>query len=218
VAVPETGIGYFPDVGGTWALSRSPREFGTWIGPTGATIGAADAIAAGLADAMIPSDRGTDLTDRLRDGETPEEAIAALGADSGPSWLLSHVDLIETALAHDDAGAILADVAARTDKFAVETRKALGEKSPSSLVITLHLLRAARQSDSLEACLDREHAADAMILQRDDFYEGIRAALIDKDRMPRWSPATLAEVDQATLLASIRALPSLFTEEQASHA
>jgi len=196
-AMPETGIGYFPDVGGTWALSRAPDGLGLWIGLTGATVGAADVIAAGLADAMVPAATIPALLADLAAGVTPEAAIAAHAADPGPSRLHEHAALIRSTFAAADMAAIIAALEADGSDFAVETMALL-----------------AAQSNDLETCLDREFAADALILRGDDFYEGVRAAVIDKDRNPQWRPATLAEVDSAALLAGLRPQPSLFAADR----
>ncbi len=209
-AMPETGIGYFPDVGGTWALARAPRRLGFWIGLTGASIGAADTIAAGLADAMVPSHALPALLSDLESGRNVDAALKAYAADPGPSVLKENAGLIETIFGFPDMAGILAALRADGSEFAATTLSQLERKSPTSLVLTLHLLRAAEMSTSLEMCLDREYATDAAILAGHDFYEGVRAAVIDKDRNPAWSPARLEEIDQPALLATIKPLPSLF--------
>ena len=209
-AMPETGIGYFPDVGGSYALSRAPQGLGMWLGLTGATVGAADVIAAGLADAMIPSDRIAALLADLAAGHDPQQAIANHAADPGPSRLQGNAALIESCFAAGDMRGILDALAADGSGFATETLDLLARKSPTSLVLTLHLLRQGAASPDLETCLDREFAGDALILKTHDFYEGVRAAVIDKDRNPQWSPARLDDVDQAALIAKLQPLPSLF--------
>lgn len=210
-AMPETGIGYFPDVGGTWALSRAPQHLGFWIGLTGATIGAADTIAAGLADAMVPSEALPALLADIASGQTVESAIKAHAVDPGVSMLKDNAVLIDSVFASEDMEEIFAALQANGSDFAKSTLALLEAKSPTSLVLTLHLLRAAQSSASLETCLDREYAADALILDGHDFYEGVRAAVIDKDRDPIWSPARLREVDQEGLVSAIKPLPSLFS-------
>ncbi|MGN8171984.1 MULTISPECIES: enoyl-CoA hydratase/isomerase family protein [Agrobacterium] len=209
-AMPETGIGYFPDVGGTWALSCAPQHLGFWIGLTGATIGAADTIAAGLADAMVPSEALPALLADIASGQTVESAIKAHAGDPGVSMLKDNAVLIDSVFASGDMEEIFAALHANGSDFAKSTLALLEAKSPTSLVLTLHLLRAAQSSASLEACLDREYAADALILNGHDFYEGVRAAVIDKDRNPIWSPARLGDVDQEGLVSAIKPLPSLF--------
>lgn len=209
-AMPETGIGYFPDVGGTWALARAPQHLGFWIGLTGASIGAADTIAAGLADAMVPAEAIPSLLSDIASGWAVDAAIDARSVDPGVSALKENAALIDSVFGIQDMAGIFAALRADGSDFAATTVAQLQAKSPTSLVLTLHLLRAAQSSASLEACLDREYAADAAILHGHDFYEGVRAAVIDKDRNPVWSPARLEEVDQQALLAAIKPLPSLF--------
>ena len=203
LAMPETGIGFFPDVGGTWLLSRAPGELGTYFGLTGAMMNAADAIRCKLADVIITTARW-------------EEARAALcrlgpGTNNGQiRGVLSHFAspkeegtverqkaLIDRTMAFETVEDIMAALARETDPFAQTTRQTLQEKSPTSLKVTLRLLRAARHSASLEECLLREYTAALEVFVSRDFPEGIRAAVIDKDRSPKWSPATIAEVTPA---------------------
>lgn len=209
-AMPETGIGYFPDVGGCFPLARAPHRFGFWIALTGEAIGAADTLAAGLADAAIASASIPQLLADLSEGRHPDEALAALRVDPGPSRLLPHAALIERVFAARDMGAILDALRQDASPFAAETLALLDAKSPTSLVLTLHRLHEALDLPDLEACLDRDYAADAAILQGCDFYEGVRAAVIEKDRNPVWRPASLSDVDRAALLASLHPQASLF--------
>ncbi len=179
-AMPETGIGYFPDVGGTYALSRAPRRLGFWLGLTGASVGASDTIAAGLADAMIASEAIPALLADLAGGRSADEALAVHARDAGPSRLAAHASTIEAAFGRETVDAILDGLRRDGSDFAVETLALLDAKSPTSLVLTLHLLQEALASADLETCLDREYAADAAILKGHDFYEGVRAAVVDK--------------------------------------
>ena len=205
VATPETGIGYLPDVGATWLLPRAPGEIGTWLGLTGEAVGPADAILAGLADAMIPSERLADLAAAL--AALPPDAghagvraaIDGLAVDPGPGRLAETRPTIDRCFASDRIEEILAALDADGSEFARHTRATLLEKAPASLVVTLRLLRLGRASPSLEACLEREFHASLAVLAEGDFREGIRAAVIDKDRAPRWSPATLDAVDPARI-------------------
>ena len=209
-ALPETGIGFFPDVGATWALPRAPSGLGHWIGLTGAAIGAADTMAAGLADAMVPSNAVTALLADLAAGMAPGDAIAAHARDPGPSRLMAEGALLQAAFPGCSIAQTLAALRADGSAFAMETLDHLRKKSPTSLILTRHLLQLGAASPDLETCLDREFAAVALLLQGADFYEGVRAAVIDKDRAPKWSPPTLEAVDLAALLATQRPLPSLF--------
>jgi enoyl-CoA hydratase len=145
LAMPEVGLGFFPDVGGTWLLSHSPGEIGTYFGLTGQTMNGPDAIHAGFADAVVPSAK-----------------LAALRGDGS--------------------------------ELAQSTLKTLSEKSPRGMVVTLKLLRLARKASSLEECLVREYRAALEVFRSDDFREGVRAAVIDKDRKPKWSPPRIEDV------------------------
>lgn len=198
-AMPETGIGYFPDVGATWSLPRAPGALGFWIGLTGASVTAADALAAGLADAMVPGEALPALVAALEDGLPPDAAIAAHAVESGPSVLAAQVETIAAAFDAPDMEGIMAALAADDSSFARETRDLLAGRSPTGLTFALHLLRAGARSPDLAACLARELRGDALILDQADFYEGIRAAVIDRDRDPRWNPARLADVDAAAI-------------------
>lgn len=205
LAMPETGIGYFPDVGATWLLPRLRGELGTWMGLTGLEVGAEDAIYAGLADHCVAAaDLGT-LTDAI--AALPSDASAAdihaliAARASAPSGghLAEARALIDQTFAHDTVEEIVAALALSQDGFADEALAAIARRSPTSLKLTLRLLRQGRRSAGLAECLARELRACRQMLHSPDFYEGIRAAVIDKDRNPQWSPATLAEVGETEI-------------------
>ncbi|WFR95756.1 enoyl-CoA hydratase/isomerase family protein [Rhizobium tumorigenes] len=205
LAMPETGIGYFPDVGATWLLSRDEGETGTWLALTGLAIGAADAIYAGLADHHVSSqdlDEVIAATGRLPPGASAEEVHSAIAAFATPpedGVFGAKAGAIGRAFAHDSIEAIMAALAMEPDAFAADSLKAIATRSPTSLKLTLLLLRAGRKSRDLAECLERELCACRQILKTPDFYEGIRAAIIDKDRNPQWSPESLDAVDEAAL-------------------
>jgi enoyl-CoA hydratase len=201
VAMPETGIGYLPDVGATWLLPRAPGETGTYLGLTGTPMVAADAIYAGFADTLVPAPALPALFEVLSDlpeGASDADVAAAIqahGADPGPSRLEAQRTVIDRCFAFDSMTEILSALDRDDSDFSASTRATLAEKAPASLVLTLHLLRRGRIGPDLEACLEREFHASLAMLAEGDFREGVRAAVIDKDRKPRWSPATLADVD-----------------------
>lgn len=203
LAMPETGIGYFPDVGATWLLPRAPGEAGTWLGLTGSEIGAADAIHAGLADYSVASEDLGALVmalGRLSPGDGDAAVAAKIRGFSRPAeggMLAKNRALIDRTFRFDEVGDILAALEAETSEFAARTRETLLRRSPTSLKLTLRLLRLGRGSSSLMECLEREFAAATAVLRGHDFYEGVRAALIDKDRNPKWCPATLDAVGAA---------------------
>jgi enoyl-CoA hydratase len=217
LAMPETGIGYFPDVGATWLLPRAPGETGTWLALTGVAIHAADAIYAGLADHCVAASDLADVVSaigRLPPGATVASVhaiIAAKAAVPEEGALAANAELIGRAFTHDSLEAILAALALEPGAFAAGTLRAIATRSPTSLKLTLRLLRAGRTSHHLAECLERELGACRQILQTPDFYEGIRAAVIDKDRNPQWSPASLDGVEEAGLNGFFRmAEPPLF--------
>ncbi|MEZ2131100.1 MULTISPECIES: enoyl-CoA hydratase/isomerase family protein [unclassified Sinorhizobium] len=201
LAMPETGIGYFPDIGATWLLSHAPGEIGTWMGLTGLDIGAAGAIYAGLADHCLDSAKLPDITtaiSALPPGISDIELHALLtraSVDPGASSLASHRDVIDRTFRFDSVEAILAALEKEPGEFAAETRRVILTRSPTSLKLTLRLLRAGRASADLAECLDRELGACLQILHNPDFYEGVRAAVIDKDRNPKWQPARIEDTE-----------------------
>jgi len=158
----------------------------------------------------VPAAQVPALLADLAAGVAPEAAIAAHADDPGPSRLMGQAGLIERAFAGQDMAAIMGALRADGSAFALETLGLLSKNAPTSLVFALYLLRQAAQSTGLEPCLDREYAANALFLQGHDFYEGVRAAVIDKDRSPKWHPATLEAVDALALIKALRPLPSLF--------
>ncbi len=200
LAMPEVGLGFFPDVGGTWLLSHAPGEIGTYFGLTGQTMNGPDAIYARFADAMVPSNKLAALREALVDvraGVSSAEVKNAIdgfatGETSGPVAAMQ--PRIDGWFAHDRMQDIAAALQRDGSELAQSTLKTLGEKSPRGMVVTLKLLRLARASSSLEQCLVREYRAALQVFASDDFREGVRAAVIDKDRNPRWSPPRIEDV------------------------
>jgi enoyl-CoA hydratase len=212
-AMPETGIGLFPDVGATRFLNRCPGRIGRYLGLTGARIGAADALYCGFATHFVGRDRIEALSCALaehawRSGDAFAEAealLAEFAADPGPSPLALSRRAIDASFPAGDIGAILAalGVAARggeAAEWAAATRDALLGKSPTSLKVTLRQLIIGHDFD-LDEALMLEYRLTQNFMAAHDFYEGVRAALIDKDQQPRWRPASLAEVSEAAVEA-----------------
>ncbi len=212
MAMPETGIGFFPDVGGTWLLSHAPGEIGTFMGLTGDGFGGADAIYAGFADHFVPSDRLPALYEAL--ATLPATAtladvrgVVSRLAETVPAPMAAHRAEIDAAFAHDEVEQIVAALKASGSAFAQKTLAVMAQKSPTSMKVTLRMLRLARHDESLKDSLEREFAATHSVLASDEFYEGVRAAVVDKDRTPKWRPATLEEVSAATVEAYLRNSP-----------
>lgn len=193
IAMPETGIGFVPDVGGTRLLARAPGESGTHLALTGSAIGAGDAIACGLADHFVPSHRLDAVIEALATG-TPADVLGRF-ADPAPSGELAERRAwIDTCYASDNVEDILERLENSGEPAAKQAAEQIRSKSPTALKVTLESLRRARELGSLEAVLEQEYRVSSAALTAPDLSEGIRAQVIDKDRTPRWSPPTLDAV------------------------
>lgn len=202
-AMPETGIGLIPDVGGTHALARLPGFIGTWLALTGARIKAADCVYAGIATHYIPSDRLPLLRELLAKGEEPvDQILATLDAPAGETTLEALRDAIDYHFAHDSVEAIMESLAGGDD-WALAQHAIIARMSPTSCKLSLVGLRMGRHA-SIEEALQNEYRMVCAIKHHHDFFEGVRAQLIDKDKAPKWSPATLAEVDDALVESYLR--------------
>lgn len=193
LAMPEVGIGFHPDVGGSWLLSHAPGELGTHLALTGGTIGAADTIAAGLADRFVPADRLAALVPALAAGDAAE-VVASFAAAPPPGELDEARDWIDACYAGDSVAEIIDRLAARPAPGASAAASEIAAKSPTSLLVTLRSLRTAARLPDLAAALEQEFRLSAALLRLPDLAEGIRARIIDKDRRPRWQPATIGDV------------------------
>jgi enoyl-CoA hydratase len=212
LAMPETGIGLFPDVGATRFLNLCPGQIGRYLGLTGARLGPADALYCGFATHFVRRDRVPELVDglasiRWRDGEERaqvEEALAGFVSDPGAPPLAARRAVIDRSFAADTIETILDALAREAGSggpdsgWAAETRAALLTKSPTSLKVTLRQLIVGRECD-LEQALALEYRLTQHFMAGHDFYEGVRAVVVDKDQNPRWRPATLAEVSDAAV-------------------
>ncbi|WP_374448339.1 enoyl-CoA hydratase/isomerase family protein [Stella sp.] len=192
-AMPETAIGLFPDVGATWFLTRCPDRIGTWLALTGARLKGADVLAADPAAHFVPSDRLPALEAAIRAGAPVDEAVAAVRADPGPGTLGPHRDTIRRCFAHATVEDILDALARDGSDFARETRDGLLHRSPTSLRVVLEQMKRG-QGLSIEDALVLEYRLVQGCMDGHDFFEGIRAVLVDKDHAPKWRPARLDEV------------------------
>jgi enoyl-CoA hydratase len=199
-ALPEVAIGFFPDVGATWLLPRTPGEIGTWIALTGEALGPHDTIDAGLADVFVRSADLPALHDALAalaPSATAAEVSATLrnlARPPEPGRLQRNRAAIDRLMRFDDAAAIRDALEADDSDFARSALRAMSTASPTSLKLTVRLLRLGRAAATLQECLIMEYRAAGRALRGHDFLEGIRAAVIDKDKQPRWSPARLDDV------------------------
>jgi len=206
LAMPETAIGYFPDVGGSYFLSRIPGELGTYLGVTGVQIQAADALYCNLADWYLESDQLAVLDERLDQltwSEYPlkdlQGALALLGTQTLDNPPLAELrPAIDHFFALPDIGAMIEQLrsvtVAGSHEWAVKTAELMEARSPLGMAVTLELLRRGRHL-SLEDCFRMELHLDQQWFEHGDLMEGVRALLIDKDKQPRWNPPTVAELN-----------------------
>jgi enoyl-CoA hydratase len=196
-AMPEVGIGFFPDVGATYFLPRLPGELGTYCALTGDRLGAADAVAAGIATHRVSSPRFPDLLDALC-GTTPVDAmLAAFAENSEQAPLMLRRPDIDLLFAGDRIEGIL-DRAERAGDWASGTAAKIRAKSPSSLKIALRQMRRGKVMP-FDECMRTEFRIVSRIIHGHDFYEGVRAVVIDKDNRPRWDPPSLTQVGEAEI-------------------
>ena len=204
-AMPETGIGLFPDVGGTYFLPRCPGETGMYLALTGARLSAADAVYTGIATVHVPVSAWPEMIAAIRQSGDPE-VIEAFRADPGASALAANQAHIDHAFSAPSVEGILERLDAMASPFGAETAKVLRTKSPTSLKVVYGQIRAGA-SRSFEDCMRLEFRLTNRFMRGHDFYEGVRAAIIDKDQSPKWSPPDLGSVSQAEVDRYFAPLP-----------
>ncbi len=205
LAMPETGIGLIPDVGGTWLLGHAAGALGVYLGLTGARMSGTDAIQAGFAGTFCPSAALAGLKAELvaPNGRSVDEIVDAL-ADEHPvpaSPLMALKPQIDKFFAGPTVEAILDALQTTTDAWAMKTRADLLQKSPLALKTTLSAIRQARQLPWLEAALNVEYRLCTRLFEHGEFPEGVRALLVDKDKAPKWNPPRLQDVTPAMVTA-----------------
>lgn len=198
-AMPEVGIGFFPDVGATWFLPRMPGELGTYCGLTGERLNGADALAAGLATHRIPSARFPELLEGLAGTVSADAVLAAFAEPAGEGPLAARRAAIDRLF----AGSRVEDILAALDseaasgsadaEWAGKTAATMRTKSPLSLKLALAQVRRGKLWD-FDTCMRAEMRIVSRLVHDHDFYEGVRAVIVDKDNAPRWQPASLAAV------------------------
>ena len=193
IGMPETGIGFIPDVGGTWLLSHAPGQLGTHLGLTAGSVGPGDALLVGLADHYVPSDRIPDLVAALATDDAAE-AVARFAEAAPEAPLTADREWIDTAYGGDSAVEIVAALRDRPEEAARKAAERITRKSPTSVTLTLEALRRAATFPGLRDALEQEYRVALRVFAGPDFAEGVRAQVIDKDRNPSWTPPTLEEV------------------------
>lgn len=206
-AMPETGIGMFPDVGGTYFLPRLPDRFGMYLGLTGARLTAADCCHVGLADAYIPLDRHGDLLAGLADGRRAEILLAELGEDAGDAPIAENAAPIERFFSADSVEEIVERLRGAPGEWGEKTLARLSRMSPSALKITFRQIREGAER-GFEDCMRLEYRLSQRVVPAHDFREGVRALLVDKDMNPRWEPPTLAALSESEIDGYFAPLPA----------
>ncbi|PVE23234.1 3-hydroxyisobutyryl-CoA hydrolase [Microvirga sp. KLBC 81] len=195
-AMPEVGIGFFPDVGATYALPRLPGQMGMYLALTGERVRRADAVMLGLATHSVDSGAIAALRKALIAGEPVDEALAKASTDPGAAPLSAERAIIDSCFSAESVAAVLQrldEAASKGSEFAAKTAAGMRTKSPTSMCIAFEQVRRGASLDFEEA-MRTEFRVVSRIGDGKDFFEGVRAVLIDKDNQPRWDPASLDAV------------------------
>lgn len=201
-AMPETGIGLFPDIGASWFLPCCPGEIGMYLGLTGHRLRAADTLYAGIGDVHVPADRNDDLLAVLTgaatlDGNGVAAVLRDFAVDPGDAPLAGHRDAIDHCFAGDSVEDILTRLAAEDSDWARDQIESLATKSPTALKVTYRQLRLGARIESIADIMAMEYRIADRCFRGHDLFEGIRAVVIDKDGAPKWTPTTLDAVSEA---------------------
>jgi len=194
-AMPEVGIGFFPDVGATYFLPRLAGRTGTYLGLTGARAKAGDAVALGLAEAHVSRAQIPDLVAALEAGEAVDAAVARFRSEAAPGPIVQNRALIEAAFSASSVPEILARLSTDGSDFAKDAAKQMGQKAPLSLAVALRQMQVGATL-SFEEAMRTEFRIVSRICRGVNFYEGVRATIIDKDQKPVWKPAHIEDVTE----------------------
>jgi enoyl-CoA hydratase len=207
-AMPETGIGLFPDVGGGWFLPRLSGELGTWLALTGARLKGVDVAAARVATHYLPSELIPNLKKQVESAdfsvgaaEMLNEILRGLTHAVPPGSFEAHREVIDACFARETAEEIVAALEASGDDWAVEQAATLRTKSPETVKVALRQVREGAKMETFEDNMRMEYRIGWRKVQSHDFLEGVRAVIIDKDNDPKWQPATLEGVSEADVAA-----------------
>lgn len=207
IAMPECGIGLVPDVGGSLLLARAPGRLGEYLGATAARMAAGDAIYAEFADFYVPEAQWHGLKTELLSGDW--EAVDRAAVSPPASELAAQQTAIDHLFGGETLRDVLVDLAHAPDdmaNFVASARKLMGRNSPLAMACAIELVHRARVRDDMEEALRNEYRFTARAMEHGDFLEGIRAAIIDKDRQPTWKHAAPADVTLAEVAGMLRPL------------
>ncbi len=213
-AMPETSIGFFPDIGCTYVLARCPGETGIYLGLTGKRLNAAEAIYLGLADNFISSNHLEEIVHILQKTklnnhpyEIISETLAAASVTPEAPRLTVYRDIIDECFALDTVEEIINKLKEKNKEWANEVIVELEQKSPTSLKVSLHAFKQSVNMD-FDACMRMEFRLSQRFLRSHDFYEGVRATLIDRDNTAQWQPDKLSDVSHDSIETFFSPLPS----------
>lgn len=197
-AMPETAIGFYPDVGTTYCLARFPHKMGYYLGLTGARISYADCYAMGIVQTVVAQHALPTIITTLCEAKIPNkiavtDLLNEFALSIPPSELMQHKDEIEACFSKKTIEDILQALESYPSEWCQQTAKIIQTKSPTSLKVTLYALQEAEKLN-FDTCMQMEYGLTTHFLQGHDFFEGIRAAIIDKDQKPHWQPSKLSEV------------------------
>ncbi|HRE35089.1 MAG: enoyl-CoA hydratase [Sphingopyxis sp. 65-8] len=207
-AMPETGIGLFPDVGGGWYLPRLEGRVGAYLALTGARLDGAECLALGLATHYLPSDKLAEAKARI--AQHPDRIGGILGelsVTAPPAAIMQHIDRINRLFASDSYEEILAALEADGGEWAEKELATLHGKSPQTCKVALRQLKEGGEMHDFAAQMTQEYAIGSRVVQMHDFIEGVRALIIDKDNSPKWDPPTPEAVTDDWIDAIFAPLP-----------
>lgn len=212
-AMPETGIGFFPDVGATYVLPRLPGALGMYLGLAGARLNAADCVWSGIGSCYVPSERLEEVVARLGEADLSlnahrvvQDVLDELGADPGQGQLAEQIDRIDACYGRKNLGAVLHALGAEATGWGETQLEQLSAKSPTSLAVTFRQLQEGAALTFDEA-MRLEYRLVPRFLAGHDFREGVRALIVDKDGRPDWRPGRLEDVSPADVDAYFQPLP-----------
>lgn len=207
-AMPETGIGLFPDVGGGWYLSRLPSRMGQFLALTGARLDGAECLWTGLATHYLPADKLAEAKERIAHGHEPGGVLSALAVTPPEPRIARNAQAIAKHFASDRFEDILASLEADDSEWAAKELATLRLKSPQACKVSLRQLAEAERLDDFAENMALEYRIAARTLMLPDFAEGVRAVLVDKDNSPTWNPATPEGVTDELLDSIFAPLPA----------
>lgn len=197
-AMPETGIGFFPDVGGTWFLPRMPKETGTYCALSAGRLKQGDALETGVLTHATSRQNLPDLMKALEQAEDVDAALAGVHVDAEPSDLMTRADLIEAIFSAPTVAGVMNRLDACEDPWGQKVAAGIRSKSPTSVHLAFEQMRRGARLD-FDGCMRLEYRIVTKILEGHDFFEGVRALLVDKDQSPKWQPDRLDQIDESVL-------------------